>query len=304
MQFGKYKVINKLSTGGMASIHEAVSKDGDRIVVKSILDKYSKNERFIKMFLDEAKVSLLLDHPNIVKVIDVGRNLNGDYYIAMEYLPGKNLWDIFIEARKHIHSIPIDIACAVTIFILRGLAYAHNKKDQFGKPLSIVHRDISPPNIFISFKGDVKILDFGIAQIRFHFNIDEDEYDDLLKGKFSYMSPEQAKGTDLDLRSDLFSIGILLYEMLTLKKLFSYKTHDEAVKLISKFKLPKIKEINNTIPKDLEKILLKALAKDRKKRYQSAVEFEKDLEMFMKGASYLLDTKKTGELVKKIFNIE
>ena len=303
-QFGSYVFLQKFAVGGMAELYKA-RKSGAKgfqklFVAKKILPHLAMNDDFIGMLIDEAKVAALLDHPNIVRIYDLGK-VEDSYCIVMEYVRGRDLRKVLNRAAKLNSPIPIAEACLITASVLAGLSSAHTKKFK-GKELDIVHRDISPQNILISFEGEVKIADFGIAKAA---NQSTETKAGVLKGKVSYMSPEQASGRPLDRRSDIFSAGVILYEMLTGKKLF----HGESdMVTINKVRMAKVdplpSSVNPAVPKELDGILLKALSRDPSKRYQSAAEMEKEIYWLMRAEGYAADSYSLGEYVSGIFKEE
>src|SRR3989338_5707931 len=276
-KLGDYLILEKIAHGGMAQIYKAQTTDpkgtGRLVVIKRILPHISSNKDYISMLVDEAKMASQFSHGNIAQIYDFGR-VDDDYFIVMEYVDGKTLGEIFKAFQSRPEAIPIDILVYVVMQVCQGLEYMHSRKDPQGKSLGIVHRDISPQNVIVSHSSDVKIIDFGVAKA-----FDRESYTEsgVLKGKFAYMSPEQVDGSDLDNRSDIFSAGIILWEMLTGKRLFKQRTNQMTIKAIRKAKVPKLRNIRSDIPKDLEKIILQALHKNRKKRYASAAEMGYDL---------------------------
>lgn len=282
--FGKYFLVDKIATGGMAEIFKAktFSHGGfeNLLVIKRILPHIGENQDFVGMFVDEARVSVALQHPNIVRVYDFGKILE-NYFIAMECVDGKDARNLLrkLARRKDNHApLPEKFAAFIAHEVCKGLHYAHTKGDINGNPYGIVHRDISPSNVLVSYEGEVKVADFGIAKAE--GNVYQTR-DGILKGKFEYMSPEQAQGKEMDHRSDLFSLGIILYEMLTGRRLF--KTDSE----ISTLK--KIRDAEVTLPSahrpeltpKIEQICLRALAKEAGDRYATAQEMGDELREFM-----------------------
>ncbi|MCP4694512.1 MAG: serine/threonine protein kinase, partial [Desulfobacterales bacterium] len=229
--FGKYELLKKIATGGMAELYLAriTGFEGfeKRIVIKKILPHLSTEEDLINAFIEEAKLAAFLHHQNIVQVYDFGC-MDGEYFIAMEHLVGKDLRDIGRKAKEKNLPLSLENALFITSRICMGLEYARNLKDFNGAPLNIIHRDISPQNILITREGEVKIVDFGIAKAVGRLNTTRVG---KIKGKISYMSPEQAQGKAVDHRSDLFSTGILLYEMVTRRRMFPGR---EAMQILSK----------------------------------------------------------------------
>jgi len=303
-QFGSYVFLQKFAVGGMAELYKA-RKSGAKgfqklFVAKKILPHLAMNDDFIGMLIDEAKVAALLDHPNIIRIYDLGK-VEDSYCIVMEYVRGRDLRKVLNRAAKLNSPIPIAEACLIAASVLAGLSSAHSKKFK-GKDLEIVHRDISPQNILISFEGEVKIADFGIAKAA---NQSTETKAGVLKGKVSYMSPEQASGRPLDRRSDIFSAGVILYEMLTGRKLF----HGESdMVTINKVRMAKVDQlpssVNPAVPKELDGILLKALSRDPSKRYQTAAEMEKEIYWLMRAEGYTADSYSLGEYVSGIFKKE
>lgn len=279
---GNYDILGLIARGGMAEIYKA-KKKGIKgfekvIAIKKILSGYGEDDKYIEMFVDEAKIAAELSHPNIVQIHDLGKK-DDYYFIAMEYVQGKDLRLIFKKLKEQQKWIPEEISIYLIIKVLEALGYAHSAKDNRGENLEIVHRDISPPNIMISFGGEIKLTDFGVskAAIKIHQTISG-----ALKGKLLYMSPEQAKGDrDIDYRADLYSAGVVLFELITGEKLFLAQSEMEVLKKVQSGKIVPPSEIKKDIHPELEKILLKALNKDRDMRYQSASEMINDLENYI-----------------------
>lgn len=303
-QFGSYVFLKKFAVGGMAELYKA-KKSGEKgfeklFAVKKILSHLAMNDDFIGMLIDEAKVAALLDHPNIVRIYDLGK-VEDSYCIVMEYVRGRDLRKVLNRSAKLNMPIPTAEACLIAASVLAGLSAAHTKKFK-GKYLDIVHRDISPQNILVSFEGEVKIADFGIAKAA---NQSTETKAGVLKGKVSYMSPEQASGQPLDSRSDIFSTGVILYEMLTGKKLF----HGESdMVTINKVRTAKVDQmpssLNPAIPKGLDGILQKALSRNPADRYQTAAEMERELHRLMRAEGYTADSYSLGAYVSGMFKEE
>ena len=281
-EVGDYVLLGMIARGGMAEIYKAKKKGVKGfekvIAIKKILSGYGEDDKYIEMLVDEAKIAAELSHPNIVQIYDLGRKDNY-YFIAMEYVLGKDLREIQTRLRERDQWFPEEIAISLTIKILEALNYAHKAKDSRGRPLEIVHRDVSPPNILISYNGEVKLTDFGVskAAIKIHQTLSG-----ALKGKLLYMSPEQACGeSGIDYRSDLYSAGVVLFELLTGKKLFLDTTEMMVLKKVQNGEIIPPREIIPDIDPMLEKILLTALSKECDKRYQSAAAMIADLEAFI-----------------------
>lgn len=281
LKLGDYQLIEKIAQGGMAQVYKAKTIDPlgiERLVViKRILPHIASHPEYIDMLIDEAKIAVNFTHGNIAQIYDLGRS-GDDYFIVMEYVDGKTISQILRELKKRGENIPVEIAAFCFIEICKGLDYIHRKQDSQGKTLGVVHRDISPQNIILSYSGTVKIIDFGVAKADDKITQTESG---VLKGKFAYMSPEQASGEPIDCRSDLFSAGILLWELLTLERLFKRKTNPETVKAVQKDDVDAPSRKRKDVPKDLDRIVLKALQKKKKNRYQSASDMADDLNRFL-----------------------
>jgi serine/threonine-protein kinase len=231
------------------------------------------------MFVDEAKMVAGLAHPNIVQIFDLGR-IDASYYIAMEYVHGRDLRTIMRRAREKGLRMPLDLSLRVVTQVCAALEYAHRKKDQRGQPMQIVHRDVSPQNILISFEGDVKLVDFGIAKAATKASSTDRG---ALRGKLLYMSPEQAWGRPIDRRSDVFSLGIVLYEMVTETKPFvGAGTEVSILELVRQCVITQAREINPRVPEALDRVIMKALAREPAERYQDAGEMQRGLERFLR----------------------
>ena len=272
LRFGKYTLINRIAVGGMAEIFLArqAGLEGfeKTIVIKRIRPHLSKQPSFVKMFLNEAKLAAQLNHPNVVQIYDLGK-IGETYFIAMEYIFGRDMRRIIPKASSMNIEFPMVYALKIASSVCEGLFYAHQRADIYGNPLNIVHRDITPENIFVSFDGTVKILDFGIAKASTQI---EQTRAGEIKGKLSYMSPEQCLGKKLDHRSDIFSLGTVLYEWITGFKLFTGESEVAILKSISEGKIYAPSYFKADIPEAVEQILMRALEKDRDKRSQSAWE--------------------------------
>lgn len=275
--FGQYQLIEKIAQGGMAEIFKGKALDSQglerAVVIKRILPHIAASPEFVQMLIDEAKIAVMLNHGNIAQVYDLGK-VGDDYFIVMEYVEGKSISQIMKRLRLSGLLIPVPFAMAICAEIAQGLDYMHRKTDDAGHPLNIVHRDISPQNVILSVYGTIKIIDFGIAKAKNKVSVTDSG---VLKGKFAYMSPEHAEGLKLDNRNDIFSLGVILYELLTGERLFKGKTNQETIKRVKKARVLAPSEKRTEIPKALDDIVLKALARDRNQRYQSAGELAHDL---------------------------
>lgn len=302
-QFGKYFLTEKLAVGGMAEIYKAKTYGVDGfekvLCIKRILPHAAADKDFITMLIDEAKLSVLLSHANIVQVYDLGK-VGDDYFIAMEFIHGVNLRDIMYSCREAQRSIPPDTACFIASEICKGLDYAHRKTGPDNEPLNIVHRDVSPQNVLLSYEGEVKIVDFGIAKAAMNIS---HTMAGILKGKIAYMSPEQAMGKAIDTRTDIFAAGILLYEMLTGQKLFTGESQFEVLKKIRTTAV-KADTLPDTIPEKLREIMAKALASNVEDRYQTAGDFQIDLTRYLYSSYADFSPRKIAELVQDLFKEE
>lgn len=279
--FGRYCLLERLNTGGMAEIFRArpfYAADPRRyLVIKRILPHLADDAGFITMFVDEARITTQLSHPNICQLYELGL-LDGSYYIIMEYIAGRDILSIINWYRRQRSFLPPAQVGYIIAEICAGLDYAHAKKDARGVPLGIIHRDISPQNILVGFDGSVKVIDFGIARASVRRQRTEVG---VLKGKFGYMSPEQVRGEDIDHRSDVFATGILLWEMLTARRLFYSKNEYEIIERVRDMDVPPPSTLNPAIPPELDYIVSRALERDRDKRYQTAGEMEADLRLWL-----------------------
>jgi serine/threonine protein kinase len=276
--YGPYQLLERVAVGGMAEVFRAkrtgVEGFEKVVAVKRILSHLSDNKEFVDMFIDEAKMVAGLAHPNVAQIFDLGKH-EKNYWIAMEYVHGRDLRTIMRRAREHGLRIPLDISTYVVSKVCAALEYAHRKKDDKGQPMLIVHRDISPQNILISFEGDVKLTDFGIAKAASKASTTDKG---ALRGKLLYMSPEQAWGKPMDKRSDVFSLGIVFYEMLTEQKPFLGTSEMSILETVRECRVPPPTTINDKIPEKLERVVMKALERDPEVRYQDAGEMLRDLE--------------------------
>jgi serine/threonine protein kinase len=303
--FGKYLLLGLIARGGMAEVYRAKQRSSshghqhpDRLLaIKCMRPQLAKETRFVEMFIREGKLAVLLDHDNIVRTYEIGR-IEGRYFIAMEYIGGKDLTQILRRCQESNQRIPVPHACHITAKMAEGLHYAHTRSDGENRPLNIVNRDVSPSNVRISYEGDVKLLDFGIAQAMLKFTSEIG----VLKGKFSYMSPEQIRGMPVDARTDVFSTGIILHEMLTTEKLFRGDTEFALMEKVRKAEVPPPSKFNRRVPEALDRIVLRALARDLPDRYQSARELSEDLTSFV--AQYRFNTSEMQEFMRNLFRAD
>jgi len=278
MRLGPYELLRRIATGGMAEVYLArrAGPHGFQklVAVKRILPQYARDPDFVAMFVDEARVCARLGHPNIVQVFDFGEQ-DGELYMAMEYVDGTTGARVIRAAAGRGEEIPLDACLHITLSILRALEYAHGARDDEGKPLSLVHRDVSPGNVLIDRSGAVKLTDFGIARAA---EIERRTDAGQLKGKLGYMSPEQVVGRELDARSDIFTLGIVLAEMLILRPLFSGGKELDVLLRIRDADLSAIDRAGARVPDDLRAVLFRALSRDPMLRWPSASAFAEAIE--------------------------
>jgi tRNA A-37 threonylcarbamoyl transferase component Bud32 len=300
-RFGQYILLERLTAGGMAELFRAkiqgVGGFEKVLAIKRIHPKYSEEEKFIKMMVDEAKITVRLNHVNIAQVFDLGQ-IDGMYYIAMEYIDGRDLYKLLRRAQDRGTRIPIEAGVFVAHELCAGLDYAHAKKDERGRPLGIIHRDVSPQNVLISFEGQVKLVDFGIAK---HAIRSRETEAGIIKGKFSYMSPEQAWGDPIDPRSDVFSTGIVLYETLTGSMVYAESDELKLLDRIRKAEIPPPRRLRADIPEELDAIVMRALQKKPDARYQTAQEFQNALARFLYTRTVGYGAQKLAALMREWF---
>lgn len=303
--FGNYILLEKMASGGMAEIYLA-KKNGASgvqkfVAFKRILAEHATSQEFIRMFKDEAKIAVNLSHSNVVSIYDFGAEKD-QLYLVMDYVEGKNLRQILNKLKKTNKHLAISHIVYITKMIAAGLDHAHRCIEaSTGNPLNIIHRDMSPQNVMVSYEGEVKIIDFGIAKASSQA---ETTRVGTLKGKFGYMSPEQVEGHTVDTRTDLFALGIMTWEMLTERRLFLTNNEMGTLRKIRDCEVPPLREIDPNIPAELEKIVNKALAKNRNHRYQTAAELQKDLQSFLNRYSPDFSSQDFSEFVKELYASE
>jgi eukaryotic-like serine/threonine-protein kinase len=299
--FGKYFLLERINVGGMAEVFraKAVGVEGfERVVaVKRILPSIAEDQDFITMFIDEAKIAVQLTHANIAQIFDLGR-VDDSYFIALEYVHGKDLRAIFNRARSRAAPVPIQLACYAIMKVCEGLDYAHNKRDAAGDFLHLVHRDVSPQNILVSYEGEVKIIDFGIAKAAGKAGTTQAG---ILKGKFGYMSPEQAHGLEIDRQSDVFAVGICLYELLTGERAFLGDTDFATLENVRNVSITPPRVHNPAIPEPLESIVLKALSHDRQQRHATAQQLKQELFGFLRSSGVPFDRRELSAYMHREF---
>lgn len=278
-QFGDYHLLEKIATGGMAEVYRAraygLAGFEKILVIKKVLPTLANDEEFVRLFIDEAKIAVQLLHVNIVQVFELGE-VNNQYYMALEYVHGLDLARLVGRSRGH-GPFPLPLALFVICEVLKALDFAHARCDESGKPLRIVHCDISPQNVLVSYSGEVKIADFGISRAAFQAKAVQE----VIRGKYAYMSPEQVDGRPLDGRSDVFSLGVLLFELLTNRRLFKAKSREETIARVRRAEVPSPRTYRPEISEDLEGILLRALAARPEDRYQTAGQMLEEIGVLM-----------------------
>ncbi len=300
VQIGNYSLVKKIATGGMAEVwlarQQGIEGFNRHIVVKRILPHLSEDPEFVQMFLNEAKIAARFNHPNIAQIYDLG-NADGQYFIAMEFIHGEDLGRLMRKAWSTGQWIARPLAIRIIAEACKGLFYAHNRADENGTPLRVVHRDISPQNILISFDGSVKLVDFGIAKAADQASMTKSG---AIKGKFAYMAPEQAGGKPLDARTDIFALGLVLYELLTgvrpLKRDSELATLQAALECA--IDAPSIVA---EVPSELDEVVMRALAKAPDDRYRDASSFQMALEEFLIGQRLVATSVQISELMETLF---
>lgn len=280
--FGKYVLLEKLAMGGMAEVYLARSLGaggvGKFVAIKRILPQFSEQIEFVDMFKDEASIAINLQHSNIVTITEFGMEKN-QFFIVMDFVNGRNLKQILNKIKTANSGLGIEHIVYIVKEIAAGLDHAHRcLNPATAKPLNIIHRDMSPHNVMLSFDGEIKVVDFGIAKAETQI---ESTRAGTLKGKFGYMSPEQADAQDVDQRTDVFSLGIIIWELLANDRLFIGKNEIEILRKIKECNIQPLRKLNANIPPELEKIVSKALAKDRNLRYRNAEDLHRDLHRFL-----------------------
>jgi serine/threonine protein kinase len=303
--FGRYALFDFIGRGGMAEIYLARERTEigatRRCVVKQILPEFASDRKFSEMLVHEAKLAARLSHANVVHVLDLGRE-DGRLFIAMEYVEGFDVNDLLRRCSQA--KVPLPFAFAILILreALRGLDYAHRRADDEGRPLGLVHRDVSPSNLLVSFEGEVKVCDFGIARANDALEDAPQELDEVIKGKAGYMSPEHARGEPIDARADVFAAGIVLWEMAAGRRL--YRAVDGS--LLEQARQAQIPELPSGLPGDeqLRQIVAKALSVDRDARYPSAAAMHRDLDEYAVRARLMTSPLKLGDWLTQTFGTD
>ncbi len=300
----RYEPLKRLAIGGMAEIFLAKQSGLEGfekvVVLKRILPHLASDAEFVSMFLDEARIAAKLSHPNVVQIYDLGK-ADQTYYIAMEYVSGRNVQHLINKQQQLGGHLPVEHVVKIIAGVCDGLYYAHARKDYDGKPLNIVHRDISPQNILVSFAGGVKVVDFGIAKASTQL---AQTRAGVLKGKYAYMSPEQVRGAKIDHRSDIFAVGLVMYEMLTGMRAFERDNSLKTLKAIVQEKPLNPREMNPDIPMEVVKLLSKALEKNPDRRYKSAQEMQLALEDWLETSPKKSNNVRVSRFLYELFDDE
>lgn len=304
MLFGKYCLLERISIGGMAEVFRAKPFHAANVerylALKRILPHLAEDDEFIRMFVDEAKLCVQLRHPNIVHIYELGQ-FQSSYYILMEYISGQDLLGLQKRLRQRRLVMSVAQACYIIMELCKGLAHAHQARDQYGTPLNIIHRDISPQNVLVTYKGQVKLIDFGVAKAASQSTKTQVG---VLKGKFGYMSPEQITGGTIDLRSDIFAVGTVFWEMLTNRRLFKGESEFDVFQKVRDADVSLPSTMNPQIPEEVDRIVMKALSKDLDKRYQSCDEMAQDLGAFLRGMTPVYSSSHLGSWMQSFFDEE
>ncbi|HEX2676396.1 MAG TPA: serine/threonine-protein kinase, partial [Polyangiales bacterium] len=283
--YGKYQLLEQLARGGMAEVYKAKAHGVEGfekiLVIKRILPELSQNPRFVEMFINEAKIAVTLSHANIVQVFDLGQ-AQGSYFIAMEFVAGMDLATTLKRAHRSQRRLTPELAVYIVSELAKGLDYAHRRKDAERNPLNIVHRDVSPQNVLLSYEGEVKLTDFGIAKARTLAQSVTDV--GVVKGKYAYMAPEQIVGKPLDARADIFSAGVLLYEALAGVNPFQASSNYDTLQRIRTGDVTPIENLVGDVPEEVVRVLRTAMAHDPEKRYPSAGHLYEDLIQYLYSA--------------------
>lgn len=302
--FGKYLLLERVAVGGMAELYLAksfgVAGFEKLIAIKRLLPTMVEDEEFVTMFIDEAKIAGQLNHANIVPLYELGC-IGESHFIAMEFVWGKDLLQIINRFRRMRKRMPQAMAAWIASKMCTGLAYAHTQRDRDGKPLQLIHRDVSPANILVNYDGQVKVIDFGIAKAATR-NARTDT--GVLKGKFGYMSPEQVVGHPIDHRSDLFAVGTCLYEMIACDRLFMRESDLATLEAVSRADAPPLSKVVPEVAPELEAVVLRALAKDPADRFQSANDFQLALQSFLNDQPQPFNGARLAAWMRSAFRVE
>src|SRR6185312_8718261 len=305
-RFGQYTLTARLGRGGMADVYRA-RREGAAgfertVVVKKILSSHNEDPQFVDMFINEAKIAARLTHPNIVQVYELGEE-NGEFFIVMEYVKGKDLLRLLralAQSKPENPAVPPLVAAYIARETARGLGHAHEHTDENGATKPIVHRDVSPQNIMLSYDGQVKIVDFGIAKAL--DSMKEETRTGALKGKFAYMAPEQIGGHSPGPQSDIFAAGVVLHEMLTGRRLFKGSSDYETLQKVQTMPVPPPSTVVQAVSPELDAIVQQALERDRQGRYSKASHMARDLDVFLQAHRFSVEDM--AEYLKEVWPLD
>jgi serine/threonine-protein kinase len=304
-RFGRYELLGRLAVGGMAEIYlarEVVDGEVERVlVIKLLKSDIAEHEDFVLLFRDEARLATQLRHPYIAHVYECGQ-IDGRHYIAMEWVKGVSLASHVRRLYQNRQRVPLPIALRIVCDVAEALDYAHRATSDDGSPLHVVHRDVSPQNIVISYDGIVKLLDFGIAKARSRLTSTQSG---TVRGKFAYMSPEQCEGNErIDWRSDIFSLGVVLHELVTGQALFERSSDVATMMAVADFVIPPPHEIDPKTPILLSGIVMRALAREPDRRFQTARELQEELQRFLVASNEMVSSGRVGDHVREVWSEE
>jgi serine/threonine protein kinase len=300
-QLGRYQILKELATGGIADVLLARASGLEgftrHVVIKRIRRELAGEQRFVAAFLDEARIAASLHHHNIVQVYDIGEQ-DGAYFFAMEYVHSEDVRTLLARVRERNEVVPLDQVVAIITATAAGLHYAHEAVGPQGQKLDVVHRDVSPSNVLVGYDGSVKIVDFGLAKAAMRTNTTAAG---TIRGKASYMSPEQCRGEKIDRRADIFGLGIVMYELVTAQRLFKGSTDYETMEAVVDGDVPPPSSTRRDVPPSLDAIILRALAKDPNERYQTAEAFREAVELFAVDAQLRTSNKALADYLVRLF---
>ncbi|MFC1610562.1 serine/threonine protein kinase [Myxococcota bacterium] len=301
-RFGDYLLLEHINTGGMAEVFKAVAygiEGFEKIIaIKRVLQHLAEDDTFFKAFVDEARIAVELTHRHIIQIFELGQT-DGQCYIAMEYLHGRDLRQLLADLRAQTERLPFAHSAFVAMCVCSALDHAHKKRTSSGDPLNIVHRDVTPHNILIGFDGDVKVTDFGIAKTA--MRLTTKTQDGLVKGKLPYLSPEQVRGLELDHRSDLFGVGLVLYEMVTGCRQFTASRSHDILQQIREGDITWPSKVAPDVPPRLEAIVLRALSPNRDRRYACADEMLEDLRQFLRQQDAVVSEREIAAFMDRTY---
>lgn len=303
-RFGPYLVYEQIGAGGMATVHRAVRVDKDgrpvEVALKRLNAATAQNRHLVEAFEIEARLLRYLDHSNIAQTYDHGKALGASYFIAMEYVRGRTLKQLVQDCRTRAQTVPNEIALNIAAQLCDALDYAHTAKDPQDRPLSIVHRDVCPANIMLSETGFVKLIDFGLAKVKAIRTRTHDTAKGIIKGKFNYVAPEYIDG-ELDARADLWAVGVVLYELLTSRRLFNGPNDIETIARVRRLPIPRPSLANPQVSAELDEIVLKALQRSPKLRWQSAARMGEALRGVIAQSGHYIDYHHVADWVKSVY---